>query len=198
MFIAGATARVAAELVGVNKNTATYYFHRLRVLIAEYINQHYGFDGEIVLDECYFGDSDNDQSERGEPVFALVKRGSKVYTKVISDAKCRSLQTAIESRIIPDSIVYTDNITCHAGRGVNYFKYYRLHHRLQFFDKKERQNCINGIDNFWGQVKRHMHKFNGIPKAHFELYLKECEWRFNTPNVKQQLTILKKMVKVKF
>ncbi|MDE8772012.1 IS1595 family transposase, partial [Providencia thailandensis] len=29
------------------------------------------------------------------------------------------------------------------------------------------------------------------PKAHFELYLKECEWRFNTPSAKQQLTMLK-------
>ncbi|RAP67237.1 putative d-alanyl-D-alanine carboxypeptidase/endopeptidase [Candidatus Erwinia dacicola] len=42
-----------------------------------------------------------------------------------------------------------------------------------------------------------MRKFNGIPKAHFELYLKECEWRFNTPSAKQQLTILKQIVKRK-
>ncbi len=41
-----------------------------------------------------------------------------------------------------------------------------------------------------------MRKFNGIPKAHFELYLKECEWRFNTPS-KQQLTMLKQIVKGK-
>ncbi|MCI3198348.1 transposase [Neisseria meningitidis] len=27
-------------------------------------------------------------------------------------------------------------------------------------------------------------KFNGIPKAHFELYLKECEWRFNNSEIK--------------
>ncbi len=32
LFVAGVTARKAAELVGVNKNTAAYYFHRLRYL----------------------------------------------------------------------------------------------------------------------------------------------------------------------
>ncbi|HEZ2984788.1 TPA: IS1595 family transposase, partial [Neisseria meningitidis] len=32
LFVAGVTARKAAELVGVNKNTAAYYFHRLRLL----------------------------------------------------------------------------------------------------------------------------------------------------------------------
>ena len=33
LFVAGVTARTAAELVGVNKSTAAYYFHRLRLLI---------------------------------------------------------------------------------------------------------------------------------------------------------------------
>ncbi len=35
-----------------------------------------------------------------------------------------------------------------------------------------------------------MRKFNGIPKAHFELYLKECELRFNTPSAKYKLTVI--------
>ena len=26
---------------------------------------------------------------------------------------------------------------------------------------------INGIENFWNQAKRHMRRYNGIPKAHF-------------------------------
>lgn len=42
-----------------------------------------------------------------------------------------------------------------------------------------------------------MRKFNRIPKAHFELYLKECEWQFNTPNAKPKLTIQKQIVKGK-
>ncbi|MDG5468740.1 IS1595 family transposase, partial [Deltaproteobacteria bacterium IMCC39524] len=32
-LISGSTARTAAALVDVNKNTAAYYFHRLRQLI---------------------------------------------------------------------------------------------------------------------------------------------------------------------
>ena len=54
---------------------------------------------------------------------------------------------------------------------------------------------INGIENFWSQAKRHLRKFNGIPKAHFELYLKECEWRFNYSNIKIQISYLKQLVK---
>ncbi|MBG9135488.1 IS1595 family transposase, partial [Neisseria meningitidis] len=41
----------------------------------------------------------------------------------------------------------------------------------------------------------HLRKFNGIPKAHFELYLKECEWRFNNSEIKVLVSILKQLVK---
>ncbi|WP_193565176.1 transposase, partial [Eikenella corrodens] len=50
-------------------------------------------------------------------------------------------------------------------------------------------------ENFWSQAKRHLRKFNGIPKKHFELYLKECEWRFNNNEMKSQIAMLKQMVK---
>jgi len=39
-----------------------------------------------------------------------------------------------------------------------------------------------------------MRKFNGIPKQHFYYFLKECEWRFNYSNPKQQLSMLKQWV----
>ena len=32
LFVAAVTARIAAQLVGINKNTAAYYFHRLHLL----------------------------------------------------------------------------------------------------------------------------------------------------------------------
>lgn len=36
-FVSGATVRTATVLVGMNKSTAAYYFHRLREIIAEAI-----------------------------------------------------------------------------------------------------------------------------------------------------------------
>ena len=41
-----------------------------------------------------------------------------------------------------------------------------------------------------------MRKFNGVAKDNFELYLKECEWRFNNSEVKAQIKQLKQWVKV--
>jgi len=75
---------------------------------------------------------------------------------------------------------------------VSEFKHYRINHSKLFADK---QNHINGIENFWNQAKRHMRRFNGVPRKHFPLFLKECEWRFNNPNPKAQLIQLKQWVK---
>ena len=84
LFVAGSTARTAASLVGVNKTTATasYYFHRLRLLIYEK-NQEPGlFEGEIEVDESYFGGTRKGKRGRGAgskvPVFGLLKRNGKV------------------------------------------------------------------------------------------------------------------------
>lgn len=53
-FVAGATARAAGEMAGVNRNTATSYFMRLRRLIASHLPS-YRLSGEIEADESYFG-----------------------------------------------------------------------------------------------------------------------------------------------
>ena len=68
----------------------------------------------------------------------------------------------------------------------------RINHSKEFVHK---QNHINGIENFWSQAKRHMRKFNGIPKEYFVLYLRECEWRFNHSDFKSQKRQLKQWAK---
>ena len=124
--------------------------------------------------------------------FGLLKRGGKVYTKVIPDAKASTLMPIIREKVIPDSIVCSDCWRGYNALDVSAFKHYRINHSKLFADK---HNHINGIDNFWNQAKRHMRKFNGVPKEHFPLFLKECVWRFNNPKPRTQLTQLKQWVK---
>ena len=194
-FVAGTTARCAADLVGVNFKTAAYYFQRLRGLIQATADEA-PFAGEIEVDESYFGGHHKGLRGRGAagkvPVFGILKRGGKVYTKVISDTKSKTLMGIIQNKVVPDSIVYTDSYRSYNVLDVSEFKHYRINHSKLFADK---QNHINGIENFWNQAKRHMRKFNGVPRKQFPLFLKECEWRFNNPSPQMQLTQLKQWVK---
>ena len=195
-FVAGTPARTAAELVGVNKSTAAYYFHRLREIIYQSIEHETPLHGEIEVDESYFGGRRKGRRGRGAagkiPVFGLLKRGGKVFAKVIPNAKSKTLMGIMQEKIVPDSIVYSDTFSAYTVLDVSEFKHYRINHFKLFADKK---NHINGIENFWNQAKRHMRKFNGVPKDHFPLFLKECEWRFNNQNPKDQLRQLKQWVK---
>ena len=197
-FVAGKTARCAADLIGVNRKTAAYYYHRLREIISTELVQQVEevFSGEIEVDESYFGGHRKGKRGRGAagkmPVFGLLKRGGKVYTKIISDAKSDTLMPIIQGKVIPDSIVYTDCWRGYNVLDVSEFKHYRINHSKLFADK---HNHINGIENFWNQAKRHLRKFNGVPRDHFPLFLKECEWRFNNPKPQAQLSQLKRWVK---
>ena len=197
-FVAGTTARCTAALVGVNRKTAAYYFHRLREIIADQLEREADkvVGGEIEVDESYFGGRRKGKRGRGAtgkvPVFGLLKRGGRVYTKIIPNARSATLMPIIERKVIPDSIVYSDCWRGYNVLDVSDFKHYRINHSKLFAD---RRNHINGIENFWNQAKRHMRKFNGVPREHFPLFLKECEWRFNNPNPQTQMKQIKQWVK---
>ena len=91
-------------------------------------------------------------------------------------------------------IVYTDAYAAYNALDVSEFHHFRINHRLEFAD--DGHNHINGIENFWNQAKRHLRRYNGIPKANFNLFLKECEWRFNNGTPAQLLKDIKRWAKL--
>lgn len=195
-FVVGPPARAAAELVGVNRNTAVSFYNRLRMIIAEELTKASPVSGAIEVDESYFGGRRKGKRGRGAagkvPVFGILKRRRRVSTQVIPDAKAKTLMGIMQDRIVPDSIGYTDTYRSYNVLDVFEFKHYRINHSKGFVKKRKH---INGIENFWNQAKRHLRRFNGIPTSHFPLFLKECEWRFNTPNPRTQLYQLKRWAK---
>lgn len=191
-FVAGATARAAAQVAGVQGRTAVIFFQRLRQLIASK-QESFLLSGEVEADESYFGGVRKGKRGRGAagkvPVFGLLKRGGKVYTAIIPDAKSSTLIPIIREKVTPDSIVYTDCFTAYDVLDVSEFHHKRVNHSKTFVTK--RGSHINGIENFWNQAKRHLRRFNGIPKHSFYGFLKECEWRFNGGNHNTLLNQLK-------
>ncbi len=141
-FVAGTTARTAASLVGIHRNTAVRFFHKLRAKIAQVQhNRSEQFSGKIELDESYFGGVRKGKRGRGAAgkvaVFGILKRGGKVYTQIVLDAKANTLMPIIRRKIEPDSIVYTDCWRSYNALDVSEFKHYRINHS-RLFAKKEK------------------------------------------------------------
>lgn len=74
-FIAGTTARTAVALIELNRNTVTKWYLLFREIIAEHIEDLSPFDGEVEVDESYFGGTRKGKRGRGAagkiPVFSF-------------------------------------------------------------------------------------------------------------------------------
>jgi transposase len=195
-FVLEVTARAAANLVGIQANTAALFYHKIRMVIVEKLEAEATemFGEKVELDESYFGGHRKGKRGRGAAgkmvVFGILQRGDKVYTQVVYDTKRTTLMPIIISKIKPDSVVYTDCYRSYNTLDTSGFIHHRINHSTHFAEQKH--NHINGIENFWSQAKRVLRKYNGIPKNHFTFFLKECEFRFNTGSPKDQLAILRK------
>ena len=104
-FVAGTTAQTAAGLISVNKTMAAYYYHRLRELIYKTIEDATPFADEIEMDDSYFGGKRKGKRGRRAvgkvPVFWPLKRGIKVYTVVVQDAKASTLMLIMQEKPSP-------------------------------------------------------------------------------------------------
>ena len=187
-FCVDVDATKTAYLLGINRNTINrlykifweaIYRSRIETLQAILLTK------EVEFDEAYFGSKrirskvgihKGGQATWKRPVFGVFERNGEVYTELIPDSSRKSLQQVILKRVSPDAVVYSDGWRGYDGLvDVGYSKHFRVNKSKHFSDGKGVH--INGIESFWSFTKRRLSKFNGV-KAHFDLHLKECEWRW--------------------
>ena len=186
LFAADVPALATADLTGLNRNTVNRYFRLFRERIAEICERESPFQGEVELDESYFGVR-RVRGKRGRGalgktiVFGLLKRGGRVYTRIVPDVSRKTLMSVVERRVDKEAIVYTDGFASYDGLvDWGYRRHYRVNHGAdEFVERANRRNHVNGIESFWGYAKNRLVKFQGIMRADFNLHLKECEFRFN-------------------
>ena len=77
----------------------------------------------MEADESYFGGVRKGKRGRGAAgkvaVFSLLKRGGKVYTAIIPNAKTETILPIIEEKVTPESIVYTDTFKAYDALDVS-------------------------------------------------------------------------------
>ena len=150
-FVFQVTARSAADILGIQPNTAILFYRKIRTVISHHLARVANeiFDCVVELDESYFGRHRKGRSGRGAAgkvvVFGILKRNGRAYTVVVDNAKSDTLMPVIKQKIMPDSIVYTDSLSSYDKLDVSGFIHYRINHSKEFAD---RQNHINGIGNF--------------------------------------------------
>lgn len=188
VFALDITADRAAALTGLHYNTTLALYRLLRARMAELAQDGCPFNGQVEIDESYFGATRvRGKPGRGAagktPVFGILERGGRVHCQIVKNCSKATLQDIIEGRVARAAELSTDGHLSYDGLVEAGFA---KHHRICKAYKKKRpvfvQNGvhINGIESFWSYAKRRHQKFNGLRAGSFPAFLKETEFRFNT------------------
>ncbi len=149
------------------------------------------FRGTVEVDETALGGAWKNKrlgqrhagTKRGRgtsktPVFGILCRGGQVWAQVVPDIEATTLLPLIRRRVKPGSIVCSDTWTSYTGIAAKgYVPHLVEHGRRQYSDR--RGSHINGLEGFWGYLKRRLAAKGGIRRARLPLYLAEYVWRYN-------------------
>lgn len=181
LFVLEVPALKAAGEVGVNRHSAERVYEVIRVHLARECERESPLGGEVEVDESYFGGRRKGKVGRGAagkvPVFGILRRNGKVYTRIVRDVSRATLRKIIRTKVVPASVIYSDGFGSYDGLVLDGFKHYRVNHEAEFAAGPK--NHINGIESFWAYAKTLLRRYHGIPRHKFYLYLKEVEYRFN-------------------
>ncbi len=182
-FALDLTATSTSALTGLSVRSVNALFLAIRRRMAEECARQSPFQGEVEIDESFFGPW-RVRGKRGRGafkktiVFGMLKRGERVFTEVVPNCRAVTLQAVIRGHVELDATILSDCLSSYDGLvDLGYARHLRIRHSEDHF--AEGPNHINGIESFWSYAKRRLAKFNGISKRTFVLHLKECEFRFN-------------------
>lgn len=111
-------------------------------------------DGEIELDESYFGGRRTGKRGRGAagkvPVFGILERNGVVQVTVIPDVTAHTLLGLTVKKVRRGSVVYTDKFKRYDSLMFCGHRHLSVDHQKRFSSGKV---YINGLEGFWSWAK---------------------------------------------
>ena len=155
------------------------------------------FSGTVEVDETYLGGQKKNkrksqlkkdkqiyskESKRGfgttkQPVFGILCRSGKVYAKLVDNTEAKDLIPIITKRVRSGARICSDTWRAYTGLATKGYVHRTVEHRKKEYTQGK--NHINGLEGFWGYLKRKLAAKGGIRRKHLYLFLSEYVWRYN-------------------
>jgi transposase-like protein len=182
----GISAKQLERELGVTYKTAWRIFKQLRTLMGEPIEN---LKGEVEIDETYVGGrprageikSRQDIrafTERKAKVLGMVERGGKVAALVVPNQTGAALHPRIREKVLPESVVYTDDHRTFRRLGQDF----RTHHRIAHSEKVYVVGNVhtNTIEGFFSLLKNGIRGvYHSVSSKHLQDYINEYAFRYN-------------------
>jgi transposase len=195
----GISAKQIQRETGVTYKTAWRMFKQIRTLMSEDIS----LEGSSVeMDETYVGGKDKNKhlgkragirgrvTDSKTPVFGMVERGGRVIARVTPDVKSATILPIVAEKVLPASIIYTDEYTIYDNvgwMGKNY-QHRRINHSAKVYVMGKTHT--NTIEGFWSLLKRGIGGvYHSVSAKYLQSYCDEYSYRYNRRNEGQPLFI---------
>ena len=178
----GVPAKELQRQLGVTYKCAWRMGHEIRKYMG-HVDGDSGLSGHVEVDEAYIGGKDDRTGRPGASskktgVLGMVERNGDVITKVISDAKSKTILPIIEKYVEKGSTISSDQYHPYKKLRDLGYKHGSVNHSIeQWVNGIHHTNTLEG---FWSHLKKsilgtHVH----VSKKHLSKYLGEFEYRYN-------------------
>ena len=218
-FILGLSSNKIASETGTDKRRILRVLNTTREDMIRDIPE--VIEGAVEVDETYIGgqwknkrkaekaqETKRGRGTRKQPVFGVLCRNGYVWAELVPNVEADSsggsrqadtLLSLIRNRVKQGSVVYSDTWKGYTGVASGGYVHRLVEHgKGEFSDK--RGSHINGMEGFWGYLKRNLAAKGGIRRERLPLYLAEYVWRFNHRNLsadEQINKLLKSLCKIR-
>ncbi len=184
----GISAKQIERETGVTYKTAWRMFKQIRTMLAEDCDP---FSGHVEADETFIGGLSKNMHKDVRArkitgtggsgkiaVAGVVQRQGKVVAKVVPDRLTETLIGFVEERVLPSTVVYTDELPAYNPLGSRGYEHRRVHHAAKVYVKGDIHT--NSIEGFWSLVKNGLRGVNhSVSAKYLQTYLDEYAFRYN-------------------
>ena len=179
----GISAKQLEREIGVTYKTAW----RMMKLIRQEVmfDDDLPLSGTVELDEAYIGGS-RKGTPRGRPgrgshktpVFGMVERGGRIAAYTVDNVTAGELLSHVEKRVLPESMIYTDEFSSYQGLTARGYTHERVNHSTGVYVSGDVHT--NTIEGFWALLKHGIRGvYHSVSAKHLQGYLSEYVWRWN-------------------
>jgi transposase len=178
----GHSAKELQRITGVTYKTAWRMFKQIRTLFGE---DTIPFNGEVEVDESYFGGARRGKRGRGAEgktaVIGIVQRHGKVTASVVSNVKSSTVMPLIRKNIARTATVYTDEFHSYDRVSNAGYSHKRVEHSARVYVNGDAHT--NSIEGFWSLAKRGISGvYHAVSPKYLQSYLNEYSFRYNHRN----------------